>query len=172
MQNKKETSIKKRIVWAFIAGLLLLYIGSFVLAYGGLFLRGYIDQTYYESAYTKLLYVHSFDYIPLHTMQNVIMSVSAAGVISGIEYVLMILLFIISGATVTKIAKNLPWISAVFPSIFVSLFSFHQTVEGNYNILSYPISFVSGNANFYLIGIFLLSALLGGFLQRHVSIHK
>jgi hypothetical protein len=173
MKNTKEKTFKIRLLWAFLSGLVVLYGGTLILIYVNPLLRGYIDQTYYSGAYMKMLYMHDLKGLDLHTLQNAFSSVSSFGVMAGIIYVLTIILSAISGWLVLRIAKNTFWFFAAFPVLFISLFSFYLTSDGNYNIISYPLTQIFPDViRLYGVVLCLIAALTGGWMQRHVSVHR
>ncbi|MGH7203333.1 MAG: hypothetical protein ACREHC_02735 [Candidatus Levyibacteriota bacterium] len=173
MKKKNNHGSSMRNVWAVLVGLLVLYLGAFVFSFAALFLRGYIDQTYYENAFAKLVYVQNLNGVPMHTVQNAVNSVATWGVISGIIIVLMILLFAVSGWVVEKIAKNKVWFLPAVPGLFISFFAFTHTSAGNYNILAVPFTqFFDGPIKPYAIFLCILAALFGGWMQQHVSVRK
>ena len=172
MKKKVETNSKKRMFWAFVLSFLILYGGTMLVVIGSTFLRLYLDQTIYESAWTKLLYAKSFNGVPMHMIQQAVASIATGGVISGISYVLVFLLFFFSGWVLVKVARSFPWFFSALPVLFISLFSFHLISSGGYSSLGYPITlfYFADGMKYYLIGLFIFAALLGGFSQKHLSI--
>lgn len=157
---------------ALLIGLGVIYVGSFLLVGVKLLAQGYID-IYYGNAWSKNVYVQDVKELDLKTVQGVIGFTADFGLVSGIIAMLIIVLFAFSGWLILKLAKTKLWYLPALPVLFIALFSFTLTSSGNYLIFSMPFTQMFGDTiKPFFILICLIAALLGGWIQCHVSVHK
>lgn len=172
MAKKNDTTSKKHIIWAFVSAFLFLYLATIIIYLGANFLRVYLDQTIYESAYTKLVFATTLEGVPVQTLQNFVSSISAGGVIYGVMYLMILQIYFFTGWILAKTAKTIPWALSGMPLLVVGLFALIPKVSGSYFFLGYPLYlfFFDESFKYIIVAVAIIFSFLGGYFQRHLSL--
>jgi hypothetical protein len=169
MAKKTKKADKKTFIRSILAGLGIIYISSaFILLYDYL-----IVPTVYGDVLTKMTRVTDMKQVSMQLVRDSISYSSTFGLITGIAASLLLVVFAYSGWVVLKKAKQAPWYLPAIPVLTIALFQYTPLSHGILGIFGIPFNLLfSYPFKELFILLCLFAALLGGWLQRHVSIHK
>lgn len=176
MKSKKKKShklrdtlvgvgFKNRNFLAVLAGYIFLFCITILLLGVSTFALPYLDQYYFGNVWQQLRNVQDLKGLEMKTLQNAIGLMGALGIVHGIVVSLTVLLFAFSGWLVLKIAKNKVWFLPALPVLIVA---FPTMIEGKYG---HFMQFGDPIKTYY-IAICLAAALFGGWVYKHISVHK
>jgi hypothetical protein len=173
MKKKTVQRSNTRTFWAPFVGLIVIYAGSALVLFVWYFVVFYIAAPYGASWY-KVAYIQDLKQLNVQLLRDSFSYISITGQVSGIVASLLLVIFAFSGWVMLRIATKKLWYLPIIPILFIAAFSFHLTSSGNYSLLSIPFTQLFNDSPFkeIFITLCLLAALLGGWLQRHVSVHK
>lgn len=171
MKKQKNKRLTWRDLWAPLAGFITIYAITMLLILVRVVFQGYLDIAH-GNAFSTMIRLTDTKDLEMTLLKNAIGFYGDFGMVAGVVLVILIAAFVFMGWLILKIATHKVWYLPALPVVFMALFSFTR-VNGSYSSFAMPFTqLLDDPLKPYFIFACLLAALLGGWIQRHVSVHK